>query len=205
VSSSIEVGRARTGASIVRMTPKHDNEPAKGGQKGFGLIEQIMTLTVLAVLATIAVPAFHQMIEGHQLRVAQTDYIVALQHARNLAVNEQRQIIFCPSRDGQRCNGDGSWTGGWLIGRHDLDNKGQPYGSPLYIGGHYSGKVIVAGSEAKKYIAFKADGSATGNQTLTFCIRDEAQRPLNVVIALRGRIKGEAATSADPSPCTAPD
>lgn len=161
-----------------------------------------MTLVVLAVLATVAIPSFHHLFERHELRAAQTDYIAALQHARNLAVNEQRQMIFCPSRDGLRCNGDGSWSGGWLIGRHDLDNKGQPLGSPLYTGGHYSEKIAIAGSEAKKYVAFKTDGSLAGsNQTLTFCIRGEPQQALKVLIALRGRVRGEIATPADASPC----
>ncbi|RDS85440.1 GspH/FimT family pseudopilin [Dyella psychrodurans] len=187
------------------MRPERVKAPFRDTQRGFGLIEQIMTLVVLAVLSTVAIPSFHHLFERHELRAAQTDYIAALQHARNLAINEQRQIIFCPSRDGLRCNGDGSWSGGWLIGRHDLDNKGQPLGSPLYTGGHYSEKIAIAGSEAKKYIAFKTDGSLAGsNQTLTFCIRDEPQQALKVLIALRGRVRGEVATAADASPCVTP-
>lgn len=165
-----------------------------------------MTLVVLAVLAAIAVPSFGHLLNRHELRAAQTDYIAALQHARNLAVNEQRQIIFCPSRDGVRCNGDGSWNGGWLIGRHDLDNKGQPLGPALYTGGHYSEKLVIAGSAAKKYIAFNTDGGVTGtNQTLSFCIKSEPARVLKIQIALRGRVRGEVASPGDTSPCATSD
>jgi type IV fimbrial biogenesis protein FimT len=186
------------------MNLEHVKPSSLGKPKGFGLIEQIMTLVVVAVLATIAVPSFHHLFERHELRAAQTDYIAALQHARNLAINEQRQIIFCPSRDGAQCNGDGSWSGGWLIARHDLEHKGQPLGPPLYTGGHYSGKILITGSESKKFIAFKTDGGVTGtNQTLTFCIRDEPQRTLKVHIALHGRIRGETANQTDPTPCDA--
>ena len=161
-----------------------------------------MVLAVLAVLTAMALPSFHHLLDGHELRTAQTDYLAALQHARNLAINEQRQIVFCPSRDGIHCNGDGSWNGGWLIGRHDLDHKGQPIGQPLYVGGQYSEKLIIAGSEAKKYIAFKTDGSVTGtNQTLTFCVRGEPQSALKVVIAPKGRVRGEVAKASDTSPC----
>lgn len=176
--------------------------PSRRPQHGFGLAEQIVALAVLAVLGAMAVPSFRHLLEKHELRTAQSDYIGALQHARNLAINEQRQIIFCPSRDGMRCNGDSSWSGGWLIGRHDLDNKGQPVGQPLYVGGRYSEKIIITGSETKKYIAFKTDGSVAGtNQTLSFCIRGKPQPALKVLVALRGRVRGEVANGSDATPC----
>jgi type IV fimbrial biogenesis protein FimT len=188
---------------MARMSPERIHSPARDACRGFGLAEQIIALAIVAVLAAIAIPSFHHIIERHELRAAQTDYIAALQHARNLAINEQRQMIFCPSRDGLRCNGDGDWSGGWLIGRHDLN--GQPLGSPLYTGGHYSEKIVITGSEAKKYVAFKTDGSLAGsNLTLKLCAKGAPQPVLNVVIALRGRVRGEVAAATEASPC-APD
>jgi type IV fimbrial biogenesis protein FimT len=189
---------------MTRMRSEDTRLPSRSTQRGFGLAEQIVTLAVLAVFATIAVPSFRHLLEGHELRTTQADYMAALQHARNLAINEQRQIIFCPSRDGIRCSSDGWWNGGWLIGRHDLDNKGQPLGQPLYTGGRYSKKIVIIGSDTKKYIAFKTDGSVAGtNQTLSFCIRGEPQPVLKVLIALRGRVRGEVANAGDTTPCAA--
>jgi type IV fimbrial biogenesis protein FimT len=173
-------------------------------QQGFGLIEQIVVLVVVAVIAAMAVPEFRHLLNGHELRSAQTDYIAALQHARNLAVNEQVRVIFCPSRNALTCNGSSSWNDGWLIGRADPQNKGQLVGSPLYVGGRYRDALIITGSTAKKYIWFDPDGSAAGtNQSLFLCVRNEPKRVLVVRIALRGRVKGDLPQSTDNFDCGA--
>ena len=183
------------------MKPGNASLSIQVDQQGFGLIEQIVVLAILAVLTTIAAPSFHRMLEAHELRTAQADYIAALQHARNLAANEQRKIIFCPSRDARTCNGDGTWTGGWLIG---YDNgKGELDGAPLYMGSRSIKRLDIHGSDSKKSLYFKLDGS-TGNsyQTIYFCPHDISMHPLAVVISSQGRVRGEQADS-DEAKCIA--
>lgn len=172
--------------------------------KGFGLTEQIVALAVLAVLAAVAVPAFRRMLAGHELRVAQSDYLAALHHARNLAVNEQTRIILCPSRDALTCNGDNDWRHGWLIGR-DPGGTQQVSGAPLYTGGKYSSSTRIVGSD-KKYFWFKPDGSSAGTlQRLVFCTRESPPRVLVVRVAMQGRIRPAAPEPEDAAKCTAGD
>jgi type IV fimbrial biogenesis protein FimT len=173
-----------------------------GAPRGFGLIEQIVALLVLAVLAAVAIPAFRGLLDRHALRVAQTDYIAALQHAHDLAVNEQVRILFCPSRDGLACNN--AWNAGWLIGR-DPQNAGQPDGTPLYTGSRYSSRLNII-STGDKSLRFQPDGTAGNtNQTLTICLLGDASRALNVVIARRGRIRGAVAGAAEAAKCATAD
>lgn len=168
--------------------------------KGFGLAEQIITLAVLAVLTAIAIPAFHRMMMGHELRVAYSDYMAALQHARNLAVNEQTRIILCPSRDALTCNNDNEWQSGWVIGR-DPGGKQQVNEKPLYAGGRYSNSIRIIGSD-KKYFWFKSDGSSAGTlQSLVFCTRESSPRILVVRVAKQGRIRASAPEPADVAKC----
>jgi type IV fimbrial biogenesis protein FimT len=186
------------------MKSRYASKSTKGGHKGFGLIEQIVTLMVLAVLTAIAVPNFRRLLAGHELRVAQSDYMAALQHARNLAVTLQTRIILCPSRDGLTCNGDNVWQGGWLIGR-DPGGKQQVQGAALYVGGKDVGTVRIVGSE-RKYFWFKPDGSSAGtNQRLVFCTGEQPARVLVLRVAPQGRVKEAPPDSDDVAKCAAID
>ena len=180
------------------MESRHINGRGQGRQHGFGLAEQIIALAVLAVLTTLAVPSFHQMVEKHELRAAQSDYIAALQHARNLAVNEQVRVIFCPSHDAHTCSGDDSWSQGWLIGKADPDKAGQLLGPPRYVGRKYHDALVTTSSRQQNYVSFGPTGSSGTNQTLSFCMKDEPQRVLQVIIASSGRIRGNVGGT---SPC----
>jgi type IV fimbrial biogenesis protein FimT len=173
-------------------------------QSGLGLIEQIVVLIVLAVMAAFAIPAFSRMLDSHQLRAAQTDFLAALQHARSLAVNGQTRVVLCPSTDGRTCNNDSDWTHGWLVGRDK--GKGELDGQPLHVGSRDFKRLRIFGSDSKKTIRFNPDGSATNsNQTLYFCVRGKTDRALQVVISRLGRVRGDTASAADAEKCAKDD
>lgn len=172
------------------------------GVKGFGLIEQIVALLALATLVALAVPAFRTMLVGHELQLTQRDYLAALQHARNLAVNEQVRILLCPSRDGRTCNKDHAWQGGWLIGR-DPGGQQRVSGQPLYTGGSHGSSIRILSNVAKP-ISFKPDGSSAGTlQRLLFCTLEKPPRAAVLLVALRGRIRAAAAAPEDLVKCAA--
>jgi Tfp pilus assembly protein FimT len=103
------------------------------------------------------------------------------------------------------CNNDSIWRDGWLIGR-DPKNRGQPEGAPLYVGGQYSNRLNILGSDSKKSVRFKPDGTVgNSNQKFNICLRGDDSRALNVVVARGGRIRGEVASAADAAKCAASD
>lgn len=178
------------------MKPNDVSNAAWAGHRGFGLVEQIATLAVLAVVVAMAVPVFHRLVESHELRVAQADYIAALQHARSVAVNEQTRMIFCATRDAHTCSGEDTWNQGWLIGRADPANPGQLVGQPRYAGHGYHDRLVIRSNSQKKYVWFGPDGTAVNTfATLSFCMKDDPQRVLLVAIARVGRVRGEPGES----------
>lgn len=76
-------------------------------QRGFTLVELVMTLVVLAILAAFAYPAMREF--GVRANVSSTtnDLVVALNLARSEALKRGRQVAVIAT--------SGSWTSGWTV------------------------------------------------------------------------------------------
>ncbi|WP_084005003.1 GspH/FimT family pseudopilin [Gilvimarinus polysaccharolyticus] len=82
--------------------------------KGFTLIELMVTLVVAAVLATVALPNFRTMIFNSRSDGLGEELVSALQATKAEAVKRGRRVSLCASNgDGSGCAGD--WANGWLM------------------------------------------------------------------------------------------
>ena len=77
---------------------------------GFTLIEMLVTLTLIGVLLTIAVPSFRQLILNQGIKTASYDMFSALQFARSEAIKQNGNVSL---RAGVAT--DGAWTTGWRV------------------------------------------------------------------------------------------
>ncbi len=81
---------------------------------GFTLLELLITITVLALLVSLAVPSMVTFINNNRLQ-AQTDEIVtALNIARSQAAVRRQTAGVCSTTDGINCT-DAAWDQGWLV------------------------------------------------------------------------------------------
>jgi type IV fimbrial biogenesis protein FimT len=83
---------------------------------GVTLIELLITLALIAVLATSALPAFRQF----SLDARRTTHVNALLHAlhaaRSAAILRGQPTVICKSADQRRCTpGAASWSEGWIV------------------------------------------------------------------------------------------
>ncbi|ESQ98510.1 hypothetical protein F753_15770 [Stutzerimonas chloritidismutans AW-1] len=81
--------------------------------QGFTLIELISTLAIVAIVLSIAVPAFSELIERNRQEALMHQVQNVLHNARARAVMQRRTIEICGSDDGQTCSA--SWADGWLV------------------------------------------------------------------------------------------
>lgn len=76
-------------------------------QKGFTLIEMMVTVAILAIILGIGVPSFQTLIERNRVSAASNKLFTALTTARSEAIRRGQNITLNRTGD--------SWTGGWSI------------------------------------------------------------------------------------------
>lgn len=83
---------------------------------GFSLVEMMVAVAIIAILATIAVPAFQNMIVQSRLSSQTNDLVGAIQAARGEAIKRNQQIRFCrtSSTTSTDCAGAGNWEF-WIV------------------------------------------------------------------------------------------
>lgn len=94
-------GRARMEARLV--------------QRGFTLIEMMVTIAVMAILLMIAVPSFNEAMLGSKLGSYANNLVSGAHLARSEAIKRNGAVSLCVSNsDGTAC-GSGGWEQGWIV------------------------------------------------------------------------------------------
>lgn len=68
---------------------------------GFTLIELMIVIALVAIVATVAVPSFNQLIENNRLTAATNDLVGVVTFARSEAIRQGRSVTVSPrTKDG---------------------------------------------------------------------------------------------------------
>jgi len=99
--------------------------------RGFTLIELLVTLSIAAIMLTIAVPSFQSFLLQSRLSGHVNDLVLELASARSEAVKRGADVTVCASSDSATCTG--TWQQGWIV----RDSGGQV----LQVHTPYSGTI----------------------------------------------------------------
>lgn len=84
---------------------------------GFGLIELMITIAIVAILTAIALPSYQQSIKSNRVTTDANDFISAVNIARNEAISKGRPVSVCASANGTSCDSviAADWSNGWMV------------------------------------------------------------------------------------------
>ena len=129
---------------------------------GFTLVELVVTLTVAAILVTMAVPSFTTMIKDNRQSTQLNDLITTLIFARSEAINRNARITVCKSADGASCAGSNGWDQGWIAFVDSNNDAAVSAGETiLRVHGALSSTTTINGStNVASYISYVSQGSS---------------------------------------------
>lgn len=163
-------------------------------QRGFTLIELMVTVVVLTVVLLITVPSFQNFIATQRVRNASYDLVSALLLARSQAIARNGRVSVGPPQ-----NAD-DWGDGWIVqdaADGDADDEDAPnvYASQ----GALPGVAISANIDNLKRVTYGNDGrlADAGASDVTFTFTMTGADPRCVWVGLSGlpssaKIAGDA-------------
>ncbi|MHB1054096.1 MAG: GspH/FimT family pseudopilin [Thiobacillus sp.] len=83
-------------------------------QRGFTLIELMVTISILAILLMIAVPSFIEVTLGSKLGAYANNLAASAHLARSEAIKRNAVVTLCVSSNGTSC-ASGGWEQGWIV------------------------------------------------------------------------------------------
>lgn len=83
--------------------------------RGFTLIEVVITMAIVGIFASLAIPAFSNLIQSNRVTSGTNLLISSLHLARSEALKRANNVVLCVSTNQTSCTGGGDYAQGWII------------------------------------------------------------------------------------------
>ena len=171
----------------------------KQQRNGFTALELIVTMAIIAILLTTAVPAFKNYGWNLRMKTAVEQLQTDLNLARGRAVSHNIQTIICPATDSSDCSGQSTWQNGWIVFTDLNADRRKQEGEPLQKQAGAMAMLDIRSSASRSYLRFYPNGSAPGsNMTILFCDKRGSAHASTITVSNSGRIRIQA-NGSDPT------
>lgn len=123
---------------------------------GFTLVELMITVIVIAIVATVAIPNFARVIESTRVTGYSSELVSALNVARSEAIKRGNRVGVCASSDQATCSGSDDWSNGWLV---YVDDGSGNVAEVLRVREAFDGDVSIDGQSGASGLTYRDTGS----------------------------------------------
>lgn len=171
--------------------------------RGFSLIELLVTLSILAILLSVAVPSFSGLVADARVSETQNRLRAVLALARSEAIRQNQRITLCASQDATSCVGDARrgasiWSQALLFADADENRLYDPEVDSLIklVTLGEGGQVLWNRGDSTVY---EGDGSLLGGSNGSFYVFDKADKAagMRLVLQMTGRVRHADFTNGD--------
>ncbi|MAX33346.1 MAG: hypothetical protein CME72_09835 [Halomonadaceae bacterium] len=158
---------------------------------GFTLVELLVTLAVVVIIATVAVPSYQAFSARNEVAAEVMRLKTALALTRSAAITKRSTVTLCPSHDMTECQITNNAEGeAWLATLAIFEGRGEP-GDELLRAFGESQLPAVTYRDDDRPVRYKALGRSSGyNGTFRLCGRQG--EGASVIVNNVGRVRVES-------------
>jgi type IV fimbrial biogenesis protein FimT len=167
-------------------------------QRGITMIELLIAISIVAILAGVAMPALSGAMEASRSSSARAALLGSYVAAVDSATMSGSRAVLCPSSDGNACLADPDWSGGWIVFLDSDGDREHQAGEPI-VAQHaaLAGKVRLRSTVGRTRIVIQPSGGNAGsNVTYTLCDGRGAAKAETLVLSNRGFLHAGVPTAA---------
>jgi type IV fimbrial biogenesis protein FimT len=156
-------------------------------QKGVTLVELMVTVSIVAIILAFVGPSVQSIIIKNRIVAEINETSSLIQYARHHAIDEQAQVVVCPSTDYSVCSTD--WNAPKIVFIDDDDNaiRGATEELLVTIGAASSTSLM---TNTTNIIKFAETGEANLATEILLCHKDgEVKYARSLSVTLQGRVK----------------
>ncbi|WP_028867316.1 GspH/FimT family pseudopilin [Psychromonas arctica] len=160
--------------------------------QGFTLVELIITIAIAAILLSIVVPSFANLIESSKTRATRDALVSSIYSGKEKAQSEGFFVYLCPTSDGSTCTSVTDWGSDWLVYEDKDASATLDLSNGDIIVTHLTSKTNSIKSNVAQ-IRFAPTGHATAN-TFQICSNLDNSVVYQIQLSVMGRVSFANAT-----------
>jgi type IV fimbrial biogenesis protein FimT len=156
-------------------------------QKGVTLVELMISVSIVAIILAFVGPSIQSILIKNRI-VAEINEISSLiQYARHHAIDEQAQVVVCPSDDYSNCSKD--WNNPKIVFIDDNDDEIRGAGEELLVSVSATSETSLM-TNTTDIIKFSETGEVNLATEILLCHEDGAAGyARSLSLTLQGRVK----------------